>query len=261
MGRRKMLSKSQIGDGFFDGLLNEAKKGLHGHADRMHKAHVGHLKKHLKTSAVQLFAAKDKKAELNKIKARLVKHGVQQAAEIAERVKESAHKHVEKLKAKAVARVRSKVCAHVGAGFFSSIGSMFSRAFNGAKAAAKVAVKQGVTTLKDKVKEAPGMLKQHLMEHKDEYIANAKEGLMDVAMNGKEGVARQMNKAKTHMVKKTRAVAGCKPKGSGLKQAKGSGTLGQLLASVPKRRVRKKGRGLRMGAGVTFKGSGLRVIS
>ena len=83
MGRR-LLTKSEIGAGFFDGILADAKKKLHAHAVALAKTHGSHVKKHVTKSAHALFKAKDKKAELNKIKTALVKQGVAGAHALTE---------------------------------------------------------------------------------------------------------------------------------------------------------------------------------
>ena len=241
MGRR-LLTKSEIGAGFFDSILADAKKKLHAHAVALAKTHGSHVKKHVTKSAHALYKAKDRKAELNKIKTALVQQGVAGAHALTEVAKKKGLQKVEQLKQKAVAKVRSRVCGDVGSGFFDSIGGFFKNIFGKAKQAGAAAVKQGVHHVKAKIAAAPTMLKKHLIEHKDQYIAAAKDGLMDVAMNGKAGIARQADKAKKHMVKKARSVAGCKGSGLGMRGAgigiKGAGGK------------RKQGRGLSVrGAG------------
>ena len=255
MGRR-LLTKSEIGAGFFDGILADAKKKLHAHAVALAKTHGSHVKKHVTKSAHALFKAKDKKAELNKIKTALVKQGVAGAHALTEVAKKKGLEKVEQLKQKAVAKVRARVCGDVGDGFGK------------AKQAGAAAVKQGVHHVKEKIAAAPTMLKQHLVEHKDKYIAAAKEGLMDVAMNGKEGIARQADKAKTHMIKKARGVAGCK--GRGLSMA-GAG-MSVRGAGGKKKRGRgfwsDVGKAVKVGARsflgpderYTPKGAGMRVV-
>ena len=118
-------------------------------------------------------------------------------------------------------------------------------------------MKQGVHHVKEKIAAAPTMLKQHLVEHKDKYIAAAKEGLMDVAMNGKEGIARQAEKAKTHMIKKARGVAGCKGRGLSMAGA-GMSMAGAGMSIRGAGGKKKRGRGLvdavRRSKGRVFKG-------
>ena len=104
-------------------------------------------------------------------------------------------------------------------------------------------MKQGVHHVKEKIAAAPTMLKQHLVEHKDKYIAAAKEGLMDVAMNGKEGIARQADKAKTHMIKKARGVAGCKGRGLSMAGA-GMSMAGAGMSVRGAGGKKKRGRGM-----------------
>ena len=248
MGRR-LLTKSEIGAGFFDGILADAKKKLHAHAVALAKTHGSHVKKHVTKSAHALFKAKDKKAELNKIKTALVKQGVAGAHALTEVAKKKGLEKVEQLKQKAVAKVRARVCGDVGEGFFDSIGGFFKNVFGKAKQAGAAAVKQGIHHVKEKIAAAPTMLKQHLVEHKDKYIAAAKEGLMDVAMNGKEGIARQADKAKTHMIKKARGVAGCKGRGLSMAGA-GMSMAGAGMSVRGAGGKKKRGRGMSVrGAG------------
>ena len=106
------------------------------------------------SGASRLFAAKDKRGELNNMKNELVQHGIGRAQEVADRFKEKAYKHVDRFKKKAISRVRSRVCGAVGEGFFDS---MFKKVVGGVKTmvgagrkAAQTAVRQGIQTVKNK---------------------------------------------------------------------------------------------------------------
>ena len=300
MPRRRKLQVHEIGEGFFDDLMSQAQDAIHKHSDQQRAKHLSDLKGHMRTGASRLFAAKDKRAELNSMKNELVQHGVGKAQEVAEYYKEKAHKHVERFKHKAVSRVRSRVCGAVGEGFFDSlfkgVKSGVGKLIGAGRKAATTAVRQGIQTVKNKVKEAPGVLMKHVREHKDEYIQNAMEGMADVAANGKEGFARQMGKARTGMVKKVRSVAGCegeergeglkrrrrKKKGGSLlsmakavlkkqdavpliataaKKAKAKGRGVRMAGGLRKKKKTRRGRGMRMAGGLSFKGSGLRIVS
>lgn len=128
-----------------------------------------------------MFKAKDKRAELNNMKNELVQHGIGRAHEVAEQFRDKAYEQVERYKQKAISRVRSRVCGAVGEGFFDSlfktVRSGVGTLIGAGKKAATTAV--GLQTVKNKVKEAPGMLMKHVREHKDEYIQNAMEGIAD----------------------------------------------------------------------------------
>ncbi len=306
MPRRRKLQKHEIGEGFFDDLLKEAKDAVHKHAELTKTKHMADLKKHLKSGASRIYAAKNKKGEAAKIKKELVAKAKERAHAIAEAGKARAHAHVEKLKQKALKRVRTRVCggAEVGEGFFgnlfSGIKNVVGKLFGAGKKHVAQAVSQGVQTVKDKVKAAPQAIKAHVIKHKDEYVQKAVEAATDVVQNGKEGVHRQMGKARTHMVKKARSVAGCEEKkGGGLRVAGGlrkkkkkkkrGGSLSATYAGATpaqqkeamrdawmnykategtpprrgaglKRKKSRKGRGMRMAGGLQFKGSGLRIV-
>ena len=129
-------------------------------------------------------------------------------------------------------------------------------------------MKQGVHHVKAKIAAAPTMLKKHLIEHKDQYIAAAKDGLMDVAMNGKAGIARQADKAKKHMVKKARSVAGCKGSGLGMRGAgigiKGAGGKRKQGKGLSVRGAGgKRGRGRDVPSMEQYipRGAGMRVVT
>ena len=64
---KKMLTKGQIGAGFFNDHIESAKKSLHAHAHRLAKKHHAHIKTHMKKTTRRLFQAKDRKAELHKV--------------------------------------------------------------------------------------------------------------------------------------------------------------------------------------------------
>ena len=272
MGRK--LAKHQIGEGFFDDLVAKAKTGIHAHVDALAKKHGAHVKAHVGKAATQLFKAKGKKAELTRIKNALVKEGVAKAHALTEVAQKKGHAHVEKLKKAAVARVRSKVCGTVGAGFFDGligkVTGFVKKAFGIAKKTGAAAVKQGVAHVKQKVAQAPGIIKAHLKEHKDEYIEAAKKGLIDVAQNGKEGVHNQLEKLKGHMVKKTRSAAGCETAGSLELSGAGFKTLAGKVKRDPdmRRKVRANLAAMRAGKrqpygsadDISLVGSGMRVV-
>jgi len=278
--------------------MAQAQQAIHKHADQQSATHMADLKKHMTSGASRLFAAKDKGAELNTMKNELVQYGVGRAQEVADRYREKAYKHVDRFKQKAISRVRSRVCGAVGEGFFDS---MFKKVVTGVKTmvgagkkAAQTAVRQGIQTVKNKVKEAPGVLMKHVRDHKDEYIQNVMEGVADVAANGKEGFSRQMGKARTGMVKKVRSVAGCegeetgeglrrrrrKPKGGSLSRTSAANSAraiaagpqlwaaarkpkasGLKVAGGVRKKKKRRGRGMRMAGGLSFRGSGLRIVS
>ena len=289
MPRRRKLLKHEIGEGFFDDLLSQAREAVHKHAENTKKKHMADLKKHLKAGASRIYAAKNKKGEAAKIKKEIVAKAKERAHVIAEAGKAKAHAHVEQLKKKAIKRVRTRVCGDVGEGFFGSlfsgIKSVVGKLFGAGKKHVAAAVSQGVQTVKEKVRAAPQAIKAHVIKHKDEYVQKAVDAATDVVQNGKEGVTRQIGKARTHMVKKARAVAGCEGEGkadetgSGLrkkrKRKKKGGSLAQqkaahinrAMARIPKiakavktAKKARKGRGMRMGGALEFKGSGLRIV-
>ena len=250
MGRRRKLQRHEIGEGFFDDLLTQARAAVHKHAEITKVKHMAALKKHLKTGVTQLHAA-DSKADMQKIKTDLVAKGKAQLHEIAEEGKAKAQEHVERIKKKAVARVRSRVCGEVGEGFFSNlfkgVTSFVGRMFGAGKTHATNAITQGVQAVKKKIQDAPGIIKAHVVKHKDAYIKTAIDGATDVLENGKEGVTRQIGKARTGMVKKARSVAGCEGReaGSGLRRrrkpkgrAKGSGGFEGASAEEKREAIR-----------------------
>ena len=134
--------------------------------------------------------------------------------------------------------MRSRVCGEVGEGFFgnlfSGIKTVVGKLFGAGKKHVAQAVSHGVQAVKDKVKAAPQAIKAHVIKHKDEYVQKAVEAATDVVQNGKEGVHRQMGKARTHMVKKARSVAGCE----GQKGTAGSGL--RVAGGIKKKRKKKR---------------------
>lgn len=267
---KKLLTKGQIGAGFFNDHIEKAKKGLHAHATRIAKKHHAHIKTHMAATTRRLWKAKDRKAELNKVKAEMIKKGLAKANEIHEAGKAAAAVHVERLKKHAIKRVRSKVCGDVGEGFFSSIGNFFGKIFGGARSAAHAAIRQGTHVIKQHVQAAPAALKAHLVANKDKYIDAAKNAAVDIAQNGKQGINRTMEKVKKHMVTKARSVAGCKPKGSGMRVG-GGGKVGggmrvggglRVAGGAGKKTGKKaaKGRGARVAGGIRVAGGGMKVV-
>ena len=102
----------------------------------------------------------------------------------------------------------------------------------------------------------------------NKYIALAKNAVVDVAQNGREGLHRQLAAARKGMVSKARSVAGCegKKKGSGLR-ARGLKARGVKARGFDRTRYKMedgmriytKGRGLKA-RGVRARGGGVRII-
>ena len=245
MGKRK-LGRKDIGEGFHDGALEVAQKKLHRHAEQLAGRHHAHLSRTMTVGAGVLHRArKQGKKALNQAKVRLIKEGTAKAHALHEKAMVQARKHLEQLKKSAINKVRSRVCEDVGSGFFGSIGNFFKGIFGGVKKQATKAISHGITSLKNKVAEAPTLAKAHLMKHKDEYLAKAKEAFADIATNGKEGVNRQLARAKKHLIKKTRGIAGCPP---------GKTTKTASAAEVVTASGLKLGGGLKVGGGLSVGG-------
>ena len=287
--------RHEIGEGFFDDMIADTKKKITEHIKKNAAAHHKHIKTHMKATAVRLAGAKDKKAELQKIKKEMKEKGLAKVAELHEKVKTAGAKHLEALmvlKARGAGAAMVYVVQRSDAARFAPAGDIdpaYARLLvqalqqgvevwvvqarvgpGGARQAASHAMTKGTEAVKAHVAAAPEKLRQHLAENKDKYIALAKNAAVDVAQNGREGLHRQLAAARKGMVAKARSVAGCegkKKKGSGFRSA-----LRDLKRTTTKGRSQKsasegmglRARGLRArglkARGVKARGGSVRII-